>query len=93
MTHEGAKFESEGFVVVVYLLTCDIMRGKRLELTRMGGMWRGREWEWSGRRGSGQCDCVCVCVYGSRSSVTECCVLCAVHTCGLRASYRNSRRR
>lgn len=62
MTHEGAKFETEGSTAAVYLLTCNVMKGKRLELTRKGGMWGGREWEWSGRRGSGQCDYVCVCV-------------------------------
>lgn len=58
-THERAKFETEGSTAEVYLLTCNIMRGKRLELTRKGGKWSGREWEWSGRRGSGQCDYVC----------------------------------
>ncbi len=81
--HEGTWISGPS---LVYLLTCIIKRGKGLELSRKGGMWGGREWEWSGRRGSGQCDCV----YGSQSSVTECCV----HTCGLRAETdRNSTRR
>lgn len=80
--------KAHGFLCLspVYLLTCIIKRGQWLELSRKGGMWGGREWEWSGRRGSGQCDCVC----GSQSTVTECCV----HTWGLRAGTdSNSTRR